>query len=89
MSTKEKRDNSYLHLVYILLKIAPYAIEMYIDRNYPGGFICALRDKVDFLMEKASPEQRKILSQLYSEYNVYIVIVKRAIRWNGPGGSVS
>jgi hypothetical protein len=39
MSTKEKGDSSYLHLVYILLKIAPYAIEMYIDRNYPGGFI--------------------------------------------------
>jgi hypothetical protein len=89
MSTKEKGDSSYLHLVYILLKIAPYAIQMYIDRNYPGGFICALRDKVDFLMEKASPEQRKILSQLYSEYNVYIVIVMMAISWKGPGGSMS
>jgi hypothetical protein len=65
----------------ILLKIAPYAIERYIDRNYPGGFICALRDKVDFLMEKASPEQRKILSQLYCEFNMYIVIVMMAIRW--------
>ena len=89
MSTKEKGDSSYLHLVYILLKIAPYAIQMYIDRNYPGGFICALRDKVDFLMEKASPEQRKILLQLYSEYNVYIVIVMMAISWKGPGGSMS
>ena len=81
MSTKDNGDNSYLQLFYILLQIAPYAIEKYIDRNYPGGFICALRDKVDFLMEKASSEQRKILSQLYSEYNVYIVIVMMASRW--------
>jgi hypothetical protein len=32
-------------------------------------------------MEKASPEQRKILSQLYSELNMYIVIVMMTIRW--------
>jgi len=61
MSTKEKGDNSYLHLVYILLKIVPYAIEKYIERNYPGGFIC--RSVISLMTCDRSVVSRRVMGK--------------------------
>jgi hypothetical protein len=61
MSKQDKKRDNYLRVAYILLKIAPYAIEKYVDKHYSGGFIGALRDKAHILKEKATPDQRKIL----------------------------
>jgi hypothetical protein len=45
MSKQDKKRDNYLRVAYIILKIAPYAIEKYVDKHYSGGFIGALRDK--------------------------------------------
>ena len=74
MSEQDKKRDNYLCVAYILLKIAPYAIEKYVDKHYSGGFIGALRDKAHILKEKATPDQRKILLPLCSKYEKMVLL---------------
>ena len=74
MSKRDKKRDDYFRVAYILLKIAPYAIEKYVDRHYSGGFIGALRDKAYILKEKATPDQRKILLPLCSKYQKMVLL---------------
>jgi len=74
MSKRDQKRDNYFRVAYILLKIAPYAIEKYVDKHYSGGFIGALRDKAYILKEKAAPNQRKILLPLCSKYQKMLLL---------------
>ncbi|XP_071127703.1 uncharacterized protein [Mytilus edulis] len=66
-----KDEDNLLHVAYTILYTVPRAIEDYIEREYKGGFLQAIRDYKDQLKAKLMSEEWDLLSQLIVHHRLY------------------
>ncbi|XP_076116866.1 uncharacterized protein LOC143084339 [Mytilus galloprovincialis] len=64
-------EDNRLQAAYTVLYIVPRAIEHYIDREYKGGFLKAIRDHKDQLKTKLRSDEWDLLSQLIVHHRLY------------------
>ncbi|CAG2190247.1 unnamed protein product [Mytilus edulis] len=67
----QTEEDNWLHAACTILYYVPRAIEHYIDREYTGGFLQAIRDYKDQLKTKLRPEEWDLLSQLLVHHRLY------------------
>lgn len=67
-----KDEDNLLHAAYTILYTVPRAIEDYIEREYAGGFLQAIRDYKDQLKAKLGSKEWDLLSQLIGTLFTYI-----------------
>ncbi|XP_076081122.1 uncharacterized protein LOC143052032 [Mytilus galloprovincialis] len=68
----QTEEDNLLHAACTILYTVPRAIEHYIDREYTGGFLQAIRDYKDQLKTKLRPEEWDLLSQLLVHHRLYL-----------------
>ncbi|VDI64950.1 Hypothetical predicted protein [Mytilus galloprovincialis] len=64
-------EDHRLQAAYTVLYTVPRAIEHYIDREYKGGFLQAIRDHKDQLKTKLRSDEWDLLSQLIVHHRLY------------------
>ncbi|CAG2210234.1 unnamed protein product [Mytilus edulis] len=64
-------EDNRLQAAYTVLYTVPRAIEHYIDREYKGGFLQAIRDHKDQLKTKLRSDEWDLLSQLIVHHRLY------------------
>ncbi|VDI04654.1 Hypothetical predicted protein, partial [Mytilus galloprovincialis] len=75
-------EDNRLQAAYTVLYTVPRAIEHYIDREYKGGFLQAIRDHKNQLKTKLRSDEWDLLSQLivhHKLYHFYDKIIQDAI----------
>ncbi|XP_071123631.1 uncharacterized protein [Mytilus edulis] len=72
----QTEKDTLLQAAYTVLYTVPVAVEHYIDREYKGGFLQAIRDHEDQLKTKLRLEEWDLLSQLIVHYRLYHVYDK-------------